>query len=97
MGVLSDFFDVKYFLISFFIGIFLVYISTPEPEVIIKYPTPINSGETVYEDNAEMCYVYDADELTCPSTGVLETPVQQVNNKDKNEGTFWSKIIPSLN
>ena len=38
-----------YFIISFAIGIFLTYILTGKPTVIIKYPTPYNSGKLIYK------------------------------------------------
>ena len=55
-----------YFLISFCIGIFLVYISTPKPKIIIKYPTPQNAGKIIYKDNSGLCYKYLAKEVKCP-------------------------------
>jgi hypothetical protein len=55
-----------YFLISFCIGIFFVYISTPKPKIIIKYPTPQNAGKIIYKDNSGLCYKYLAKEVKCP-------------------------------
>ena len=95
MGFWEDYFEPKYFFISFFIGMFLVYISVPTPEVIIRYPTPFNAGKVVYKDNADMCYVYDSKEVGC-TADAIDTPLQTVNNKDKNAKSFWSKIIPSF-
>ena len=56
-----------YFLISFCIGMFFVYLSTPKPKVIIKYPTPQNAGKVIYKDNSGVCYKYMAEEVKCPS------------------------------
>lgn len=56
-----------YFFISFCIGMFAVYISTPKPKIIIKYPTPDNAGKVIYKDNSGICYKYSAKEVNCPS------------------------------
>lgn len=96
MGFWEDYFEPKYFFIAFFIGMFAVYISVPTPEIIIRYPTPLNSGKLVYRDNADMCYVYDSKEVSC-TKDAINTPIQHINNVDKNKQTIWSKIIPSFN
>lgn len=81
----------KYFLIAFCIGIFLVYISEPLPEVIIKYPTPHNAGKVIYKDMADVCYVYDKREETC-SKNSIDTPLQNTNkNEQRSTG-----IIPGF-
>lgn len=55
-----------YFLVSFCIGIFVVYLSTPKPKIIIKYPTPQNAGKIIYKDNSGVCYKYLVKEVKCP-------------------------------
>tara|TARA_B100001250_G_C19388651_1_gene609512 strand:+ start:98 stop:334 length:237 start_codon:yes stop_codon:yes gene_type:complete len=55
-----------YFFIAFCIGMFFVYLSTPKPKVIFKYPTPENSGKIIYKDTADICYKYKATEVDCP-------------------------------
>ena len=44
-----------WFLLSLFIGLFLVYIITPTPEIIIKYPTPENANESIFDDDSNNC------------------------------------------
>jgi uncharacterized membrane protein YgcG len=56
-----------YFFIALFIGLFIAYVSTPVPDIIIKYPTPNNAGKIVYKDDSNVCYKYKVDEVTCPS------------------------------
>lgn len=97
MNFWEEYFEPQYFFIAFFIGMLAVYISVPTPEVILRYPTPFNAGKLVYKDDADMCYVYDSKEVDCPSFGVIDTPLQNVNNVDKNKNTFLSQIIPSFN
>ena len=45
-----DYVNPLSFFIAFCIGIFVVYISTPEPKVIYKYPTPDNVDKNIYKD-----------------------------------------------
>ena len=40
------------------IGFFVVYISNPKPQIIIKHPTPENAGKIVYRDDNNVCYKY---------------------------------------
>ncbi len=74
-----DFIEPWYFFISFFIGLFFVYISTPTPEVIIKYPTPDKADKTIFEDDAENCYKFTANEVSCPTnkSEINKIPVQR--------------------
>jgi hypothetical protein len=58
-----------YFFVSFAIGIFICYIMTPPPEVIVKFPSPYNSGTVLYHDKANNCYKYKAQKVTCPQDG----------------------------
>ena len=58
------------FLMSFAIGIFIVYILKPAPIVIMKYPNLENAGKLIYKDRNGSCFVYETKEVDC----------------DKNEG-----------
>ena len=53
------------FILSFAIGIFIVYISKPTKKVIIKYPTPHTSMKDQYQDEAGNCYLYKAEKTEC--------------------------------
>jgi|688.fasta_scaffold416129_2 hypothetical protein len=55
-----------YFFVSFAIGLFFVYILTPPPSVIVKFPSPYNAGKVTYQDKSDNCYVYKADSVSCP-------------------------------
>jgi len=59
--------NVKVFLISLAVGLLFVYLSTPTPTIIYVYPTPENAGKVEYKDKANNCFVFDAQEITCPS------------------------------
>ena len=55
------------FMISLCVGLFFCYILTPEPRVVIKYPTPENSNDVIYIDNVDNCYKYNAHIVNCPN------------------------------
>ena len=61
------------FLISFCIGLFFCYITTPPPKIVIKYPTPDNSGIVTYIDKNSNCYQYKSHEVSCPKDKSLIT------------------------
>lgn len=54
-----------YFVLALIVGLLYVYYYTPEPVIIIKYPTPFNL-DTIYKDNANTCYRYDIKKSECP-------------------------------
>ena len=62
------------FFIAFAIGIVLVYISTPAPTVVYKFPTPYNAGKVVYRDDAQNCYKFAVDTVKCPADKSLIKP-----------------------
>jgi hypothetical protein len=59
--------NIKFFplLISFALGIFIVYILKPTAIVIIKYPNPENVGKLIYKDRNGTCFVYETKEVDC--------------------------------
>lgn len=64
---LLDYLDPVVFLIALCLGLFYTYLTTPYPKVVIKYPTPFNAGQVTYVDDADVCYKYSVQEVTCPS------------------------------
>ena len=83
---LTDIIHPFYFLISLFIGFFIVYSTSPPPEIIIKYPTPDNVNDIIYKDSNDVCYKYKANEVECPSNKSLieETSIQHKNGGGKS-------------
>lgn len=63
---LSNYIELNYFLFSLFIGILITYIVTPEPEIIIKYPTPDNIKNFIFKDNTDNCYKFISNNVKCP-------------------------------
>ena len=66
-------FNSLYFFISFCIGLFLVYIITPYPEVIYTFPTPDNL-DIIYNNYNKSCYKYNATEVEC-NENTIKTPI----------------------
>lgn len=60
------FIEPFYFFIALCVGLFFVYILTPTPDIIIKYPIPDNEA-LIYQDFADNCYKYIAEEIDCPT------------------------------
>jgi len=75
---LIDKIEPFYFFVSLFIGLFITYTFTPEPEVIITYPTPENSGKIIYKDNANNCFKFNSREVHCPTdtSKIKSIPIQ---------------------
>lgn len=56
-----------YFFIAFAVGLFVVYITNPPPNIVVKFPTPYNAGKILYKDKSDNCYKYTATKVDCPS------------------------------
>lgn len=52
-------------IISFCIGILYVYISSPTPNIVVKFPSPYNAGKILYKNNSNECYKYQYDKVNC--------------------------------
>lgn len=97
MNFLDNYLSLKYFFIAFSIGIFMVYISEPIPDIIIKYPTPENVNKIIYQDSADICYKYDKKEVSCPKDGGVVIPLQHDKNEDNNNKSFIDNIYSKIN
>jgi len=67
------------FFISLFIGLFLTYITSPDPDIIIKYPTPETCHTVIYKDDADNCYKFISNNVKCPKNKniIKEIPIQK--------------------
>jgi len=63
---LFKYFDPFYFFIALFLGLFMCYVTSPTPEVIVQYPTPENADKMVYKDDTGNCYKFESSEVKCP-------------------------------
>ena len=59
--------NLTYFIISFALGLFLVYVLGEDVKVIKIYPNPINVETVLYKDKANECFKMKALEVKCPS------------------------------
>lgn len=72
------YFHPKLFFISLVIGLFIVYISSPEKNVIVVYPTPDNYNTYQYKDNANNCFLIKQNRMPCPTNkkDIITVPIQ---------------------
>jgi hypothetical protein len=85
---LSKFFNGKAFIISLAIGIFFVYISSPENRVLFIYPNPDNVDTYLFKDKTDTCYKYKSNEIKCPEREslIMKYPIQtNVQSGDTNK------------
>ena len=54
------------FFISFVVGLFFVYIFSPEPKKIYIYPTPENVDKVLFKDKADNCFYFEEEVVECP-------------------------------
>ena len=69
-----DHFNLKYFLISFCVGIMVVYITQPKTQIVHKFPSPMTI-EQKYRDGANNCYKFEAEEVECTPGAELQPVV----------------------
>jgi hypothetical protein len=76
--------DPFIFMIAFSLGICYTYVThNPDKKnIIIKYPTNINTPNATYRDTAGTCYTYSVIPETCPvnKKDVFVVPVQENRN-----------------
>jgi hypothetical protein len=62
-----DYIDPFFFLLALCVGLFYTYITAPQPQVVVKYPTPFNAGKITYVDQNDVCYKYQIKKVQCPN------------------------------
>ena len=74
-----EYIDPFYFLIALAVGLLYTYVTSPKPEIVIKYPSPDNAGKITYVDDAGVCYKYKVVPTSCPyeKTQIKSVPIQQ--------------------
>jgi len=91
-----EFVDPLAFFISLCVGIFVVYISVPEPKIIIKYPTPDNIHKNIYKDDSGTCYKYNKKEVDCKNYDkVEEVKLQHIDEEVKKKPKTLFGMIKS--
>lgn len=63
-------------IISFCVGILYVYVSSPPPNIVMKFPSPYNAGKVVYTNKLNECYKYKSNKVNCDDhTNIESQPV----------------------
>jgi hypothetical protein len=77
------FISVPVFIISLAIGLFLAYITTPDPGIIYVYPNPDNIDKIQFKDEGGTCFGFKAKEVNCPKDDNLirRYPMQTMETK----------------
>ena len=66
------------FIISLAMGLFFIYIFTPDRRTIYVYPTPENVDTVQYKDAANNCFEFEQTKKECPKgyNKIATVPVQ---------------------
>lgn len=65
MGLFGEI-NLLAFIISFAVGLCIVYVVTPIPKIVYKNPTPYNTDKVVYKTDNQVCYKYRVQPVDCP-------------------------------
>ena len=93
---MAKYIEPMYFLVSLFVGIFFVYIFSPTPDIIIKYPLPEESDNIIYQDDTDTCYKYIAQEVNCDKKDIKKFDVNYVDNNKKNNNNLIDMIMEKI-
>ena len=63
-----------YFFAAFAVGLLFCYLTTPAPEVVVKFPSPFNANQVVYKDKSDGCFMIGAEHVPCPRDRSLVRP-----------------------
>ena len=65
-------FNLLYFFMAFVVGMLYVYLDSPKPRIIIKYPTPYNIDKLIYKGLSEECYKFKVKEVECSQEAISQ-------------------------
>jgi hypothetical protein len=76
--MLLKYISIPIFLISFAIGLFVIYILGPEMKTIYIYPSPESVGNILFKDKADNCFSFEEEFVDCPKdeTKISTIPIQ---------------------
>lgn len=77
--MLLDYISIPIFVISFILGFVFIYIVGPATKTIFVYPSPENVNKILFKDNANNCFYYDEQDVTCPTdlSAISTIPIQR--------------------
>lgn len=73
------------FIVSFSIGLFLVYLFEPKKRVIYVVPTPDNQNDIQYKDLTNTCFSFKSREIRCPSN---QSVIKRYNPQEQKESQY---------
>lgn len=75
---IKNFINFPLFIISLALGLLFVYLNEGPKKVIYVYPTPTNVDKITYKDNANNCFKYISNKVTCPKNedDITKIPIQ---------------------
>lgn len=78
MFKISKYISVPIFIISFAIGMLIVYLNASDNRIVYVYPTPENHDLMLYKDKADQCFSFEHKEVACPKNpaNIAKIPVQ---------------------
>jgi hypothetical protein len=68
---LSKYVNIYVFVISFAVGMFVVYTTMNSERKIYVYPTPENVDLIQYRDKTNACFQFKQSEVNCPTNAAL--------------------------
>jgi hypothetical protein len=88
--------DLFWFILAFAVSMFYIYVSNPEPKVVMKFPSPFNADEVTYRDSSNTCYKFKAEKKVCPKNSkmVRPQPIIEEDFKDKYKGNDRVEPFP---
>lgn len=69
--------ELFYIILGLFLGFFIIYIITPPPKIIYRYPTLENIQSTTYVDDNNQCYKFYAIEVPCNGNLAHDASISQ--------------------
>lgn len=79
---MSEYVDLHVFVISFGLGLMLVYCMSPPPKIVHKFPTPENS-DTVFRDEHNSCYRFVPKQTTCTTKAIPQPIIENMRDQKK--------------
>lgn len=62
------------FILAFGFGLFMCYLTKPQSQVVVKFPSPNNANQVTYTDQSSNCFKIKADQVECPYDKSLIKP-----------------------
>ena len=74
--------DIPIFILSLCVGLFVVYITLPNPDIIFVYPNPDNRDKLLFKDRAGVCHSFTPHKVKCPTdkSRIRKYPIHRKNN-----------------